>query len=378
VNRVAVIVPCFNEEHRLPVAEVERYLAASSDVGLVMVDDGSRDGTLAVLQGLAARHPGRVSVLHLDGNVGKAEAVRRGVLAALEADPAYVGYFDADLATPLEVADQFAALLDARPDIRMVMGARIALLGRHIARRAHRHYLGRVFATGASLVLGLPVYDTQCGAKLLRVEPGLASLFAQPFVSRWIFDVELIARHLQEPGRTGGQIYEFPLERWTDVGESKVRPTDFMRAFGELGRIFQSYRLASRFDPSLRLLAAPFVRYVGVGGLGTLVHYAVLTALVELMRVAPAQATVAGALAGAGVNYFLNYHFTFASAASHARTLPRFLTVAGLGVVANAYGMRFLTEALGMHYLLAQLGCTLLVLVLGFVLNRLWTFGAST
>jgi dolichyl-phosphate beta-glucosyltransferase len=127
------------------------------------------------------------------------------------------------------------------------MGARVKLSGRHIERRALRHYLGRVFATLAALVLDLHVYDTQCGAKLFRVSDALRAMFAEPFVSRWIFDVELLARFLNQHAARGlvpaarECIYEFPLEAWEDVGASKVKPRDFLAAPLELWRIHRAH-----------------------------------------------------------------------------------------------------------------------------------------
>jgi dolichyl-phosphate beta-glucosyltransferase len=137
-------------------------------------------------------------------------------------------------------------VLEERPEIEVVLGSRVRLLGRRIERRAARHYLGRVFATGASLTLGLPVYDTQCGAKLLRATASTRQVFATPFLARWVFDVELLARYGQA---VAGQapplerrVYELPLQQWTDVAGSKVRPWDFVRSGLQLLRIWRSYR----------------------------------------------------------------------------------------------------------------------------------------
>jgi dolichyl-phosphate beta-glucosyltransferase len=383
--RVRIIVPCYNEATRFDPGAFDAFLASTqastqqgalADVGFLLVNDGSTDATLTMLEGLSARWPQRVQVLDSQPNQGKAEAVRAGMLVAFaESSVSYVGYFDADLATPLDALSEFIATLDDAPQIDLVIGARVALLGRKITRRPVRHYVGRVFATAASAVLGLAVYDTQCGAKLLRVTPITRGLFDKPFGSRWIFDVEMLARYLTRGGHASG-LYELPLRAWTDVGESKVKARDFLRAGGEMAAIYRAYRLPRTFSAFLSVLAAPFVRYVGAGGVGTLLHYLTLALLVEIFRQEPEHATVVGALVGALVNYVLNYHFTFASRASHRSTLPKFLVVAAVSAALSGLGMRFATEQLGLHYLPAQLFCTLLVLVLGFVLNRVWTFRA--
>jgi len=150
------------------------------------------------------------------------------------------------LATPLEAIPGFCDLLEGRPDLLMVFGARVQLLGRAIERRAIRHYLGRVFATAASLVLGIAIYDTQCGAKLFRTLSEIQALFHQPFATRWLFDVEILARWMH--ARRGADrppiediVYEFPLHQWRDVAGSKVKPGDFVKAFLGLALIYWRY-----------------------------------------------------------------------------------------------------------------------------------------
>jgi glycosyltransferase involved in cell wall biosynthesis len=369
--RTLIIVPCYNEEGRFDASALDDFVAEGRDIGFVLVNDGSTDKTLDVLR--AAERRGRVQVIDQQPNQGKAEAVRVGMLQAMRGGADYVGYFDADLATPLDAIPEFVEVLDENPGIGIVIGARVALLGRQIERRASRHYLGRIFATAARLVLAVPVYDTQCGAKLFRNSANMQRLFERPFGSRWIFDVEIFARYLTSFGDRSA-LYELPLRKWTDVGASRVRSLDFLRAGGEMAAIYRTYRLRRDLDILLGLLAAPFSRYVGAGGLGTLLHYLVLILVVELFVVPPAYATVVGACVGAMVNYVLSYHFTFASSAPHGRTLPKFFTVAAISAGLSGLGLWYATHRIGLHYFLAQVLCTGAVLVIGFVLNKLWTF----
>ncbi len=247
---VALVVPCYNEAARLDVALLRDYVLPSRRLAFCFVNDGSSDGTLARLEELCRERSGSAVLLDLQPNRGKAEAVRQGLLAALDWGAPVVGFWDADLATPLSELPRFCQVLEANPEVEIVLGSRVRLLGREIERSAVRHYLGRVFATGASLTLGLPVYDTQCGAKLLRVTPTLRHLLAAPFLTRWVFDVELLARYR---GLVNGgeipierRVYELPLLRWTDVPGSKVRPWDFVRSGLELARIWRAYRRPRR------------------------------------------------------------------------------------------------------------------------------------
>jgi len=244
-RRTVLVVPCFNEAARLPRDAFLRAARDPSGPSFVFVDDGSRDGTGEVLAALRRAAPARIDAASLPKNVGKAEAVRAGMIRAFDEGAEAVGYWDADLATPLEEVPRFAAILKARPDVLAVFGSRVRLLGREVARRPLRHYLGRVFATAASLALELPVYDTQCGAKLFRASPETRALFEEPFLSRWLFDVEILARLVRDRRRRGlsgaPEVYESPLDRWEDVAGSKVKARDFLRAMVEFRRIRARY-----------------------------------------------------------------------------------------------------------------------------------------
>jgi len=370
-----IVVPCYNEATRLDTQAFITALEGDAELGLLFVNDGSTDGTLALLTDLVQRFPDRAELIDQRPNQGKAEAVRVGMLRAMQKGSSYAGFFDADLATPLTELPEFVRVLQNNPQVELVLGARVALLGREIQRKAARHYLGRVFATAASLVLSLPVYDTQCGAKLFRVNERTRQLFARRFGSRWIFDVEVIARYLHARGDRGG-LFELPVRRWTDVGESRVRAVDFARAVGEMAEIYRLYGTRRSVSAWLSLFTAPFVRYIGAGGIGTLLHYVTLLLVVQTTPVKPAMASMLGALVGALTNYVLNYHLTFASNMPHRRTLPRFLVVAALSMAVTGAGMALLTDRLHMHYLVAQFFCTLLVLIMGYALNKMWTFAA--
>jgi dolichyl-phosphate beta-glucosyltransferase len=245
MRRVAVVIPCFNEAPRLDVEAFASAHLEGRELELVFVDDGSTDGTLGVLEAIRARRSGLTAIVEPRPNAGKAAAVRRGVLHALERGPDAVGFWDADLATPLSELPAFVQVLEQHPEVDVVIGSRVKLMGRTIERRAWRHYIGRVFATAASMALELPVYDTQCGAKLFRVTPSIGHVFESPFLARWVFDVELLARllaaHPGGPDAAARSIYELPLTRWADVHGSKLKPIDVVTAAIDLARIRVRY-----------------------------------------------------------------------------------------------------------------------------------------
>ena len=238
-GRCAVVIPCYNESSRLQDVAFLAFVRSQDAVDLCFVDDGSVDDTADRLEALVIEAPERITLLRLPQNRGKAEAVRQGLLWAVAEGYGFAGYLDADLAAPLASAVLLQQELEAYPALVLAIGSRVKLLGWQITRSERRHYLGRVFATFASLTLGLPVYDTQCGAKALRLLPEVVATLQEPFLSRWLFDVELIAR--LRDGVGAGRLREVPLPVWRDPGGSSVRFSDFLKAPWELWRIWRRY-----------------------------------------------------------------------------------------------------------------------------------------
>jgi len=250
MTHVVIVIPCYNEALRLDARRFLRFASRYPRIRFVMVDDASTDNTIDVLRSMEARNPGQFDVLPLASNGGKAEAVRKGLLHGFSQNPLAVGFWDADLATPLEAIPEMLQVIDRDRSINLVFGSRMPLLGRQIKRKPWRKKMGWLFATVASNVLGLNIHDTQCGAKLFRVNPIMEQVFADPFSSGWIFDVELFARWICLDGRDNpDSAYEFPLAQWQDIDGSKLRVKDYINAVAQLGSIWWRYRM-SEWSPS--------------------------------------------------------------------------------------------------------------------------------
>jgi dolichyl-phosphate beta-glucosyltransferase len=214
---LSIVIPAYNEEQRLPpaLARVRAYLDASvrfSTVEIVVVDDGSRDGTAALVETVARQDP-RVRLLRNPGNRGKGYSVRHGML---EARHEWVLFSDADLSAPIEELDK---LLDSalQRSAQVAIGSRAldrSLIGVHQSRM--RELAGVVLNRVMRLVTGLRFADTQCGFKLFRRDAAQL-IFARQQLDNFTFDVEdlFIARILAVPA------VEVPV-RWNNVEGTKV------------------------------------------------------------------------------------------------------------------------------------------------------------
>jgi len=233
-EKICLVIPCYNEAKRL---DFEKYRSVKSNCYFLFVNDGSTDNTLEILKNNLSKN---MFLLDLDKNRGKAEAVRRGFLYT-KALPIFdelewVGFMDADLATPLRELNNFVSYSKFYDEkIDSVWGSRVRKLGSKIERTAVRHYLGRIYATAVHIVLGVKSYDSQCGAKLFRKE-SIDEFFSEPFVSKWSFDVEILLRMKDL------KIIECPVHEWKDVpGGSLKIPSVALRTLYDIIKLRLKY-----------------------------------------------------------------------------------------------------------------------------------------
>jgi dolichyl-phosphate beta-glucosyltransferase len=191
--RLSVVIPAYNEERVIgtTIAKVAPWLESHGENELIVVDDGSLDGTVQVVKELAAQYP-CLQLVQCAKNGGKGKAVKEGVL---QSRGDYVLYTDADLVYPIEGAGPFMEEIDAGADVaigcRSHEGTLFALNPRHFPYIYQRYLVGRIYIRIANLLLALGVKDTQCGFKLLRGEVA-RDIFSRTRSYNFAFDVEVI------------------------------------------------------------------------------------------------------------------------------------------------------------------------------------------
>jgi glycosyltransferase involved in cell wall biosynthesis len=233
---LSIVVPAVNEEKRLPqsLEKIHAYLEAKGwRAEVIVVDDGSRDGTAGVVDAASARFQ-EVRRLSNSTNHGKGFAVRQGMLAA-QGEIAL--FSDADLSTPIEEADKLIAAI--RED-----GYDGAIGSRNLDRKligTHQSLLrqtgGRLFNGAVRFLTGLSFADTQCGFKAFRRDRGRI-LFEQQQIEGFGFDPEILFL----AKRHGLRVAEIPV-RWAHDEGSKVKfVEDGLRMIGQIATIRRNAR----------------------------------------------------------------------------------------------------------------------------------------
>jgi len=242
-NCVGVVIPCYNEEERLSSDEFKDFAHKNLGYHLCFVNDGSTDKTLEVLEALRLANPNQISVYDCEKNGGKAEAVRQGMLH-LAKDPQldYIGFLDADLSTDFRDFHDLVETLE-NSDFKIVSGSRMARMGADITKESARKIISMTINLIIRNILKMPFNDTQCGAKIMQKDI-IPMLFTKPFITKWIFDVEIFIRMRKNYGKDKVQQYicEQPLKRWIHADGSKLSMKDSVKIVGQLAQIAFTYR----------------------------------------------------------------------------------------------------------------------------------------
>lgn len=241
--KTGIIIPCYNEAKRLNITAFVHFIRSEEDYHLCFVNDGSKDGTLQVLEAIQRQCPERISVIDVKQNAGKAAAVRSGARYLYnKSDIGYIGFVDADLSTDFTDFKKLVQSLKEDNKLQLVYGSRRK--GGEIKRNFFRNLLSNIIKSIIYLILGLPIEDTQCGAKVFRKEI-IPIAYDQPFMTRWLFDVEIFIRLKKQFGRNKVMelIKEQALDRWVHVEDSKLSVKDSLLIPYRLITIWMAYNV---------------------------------------------------------------------------------------------------------------------------------------
>lgn len=240
---MVIIIPCYNEYAKLDKAAFTHFLENTENVSIVFSEDGSTDRTLESLREIRAKFASKVHIYLSKENHGKAEAIRSAVIYIYNSRLKFtkIAYIDADLSVSLEECMSIAKSI-SKP-VLFAFGSRISKIDNTIIRTNFRHFSGRFVATITSNLLGIPVYDTQCGCKVFDATMA-RDLFAEAFISRWLFDVEIFFRIIKRYSREEVKEIssEIPLHSWIDFGSSKVKLSYFFKMWHDFYLIKKQYR----------------------------------------------------------------------------------------------------------------------------------------
>jgi len=240
---LSIVIPAYNECARIE-GTLERVMGCIQsrgwDAEVLVIDDGSTDETVAVVQRWMERYE-RLHLVKNQGNRGKGYSVRNGLL---QAAGDIVMFTDADLSAPMQEAERLIAAIDAGADV--AIGSRWLDKQKQIVHQPlYRRFFGRCFNKVTRLFIGLPFRDTQCGFKAFKREAA-QTIFRLQTIERWGFDPEIlfIAQKLKY------RIVEVPVTWGHDERSRMSYLKDGMKMLEEMGQI-RTNSFRGRYDEAI-------------------------------------------------------------------------------------------------------------------------------
>ncbi len=232
---IAIVVPCFNEEKRMDISRWQTIVSRFAGCQWVFVNDGSSDDTSLLINKLTGQN---VYQLDLPTNQGKGNAIRAGLLSIINPSPltplaeldfSRIGYIDSDGAFDVLDIELLLAAAEEKtelvPPFKVIIGSRVKLAGRQIERNKTRHYLGRIISTFVCQGWEEAPYDTQSGFKIFNLDSSFREAVKTPFRTSWFFDIELL---LRLDALDSLRIWEVPLMKWEEIGESSIKVSKYL------------------------------------------------------------------------------------------------------------------------------------------------------
>ncbi len=242
MDKCCIVIPCYNESNRINKAEYLSFLSKNNFFTFLFVDDGSADNTLEILKELNSSCL-QIKYIRLEKNSGKAEAVRFGVTEVLKNDEyKYIGFLDADLAIPLEELKRLYDIISSENKYTLTFLSKVKKKDSEVNQKLERFIIGRILSLMTRISLKLPIYDTQCGCKLMH-KTVAETVFNQPFISSWLFDIEIFWRFIIKYKREFFLKYalEVSLQKLNNTGKTKINIKDLLKLPFEFLKIHSHY-----------------------------------------------------------------------------------------------------------------------------------------
>jgi dolichyl-phosphate beta-glucosyltransferase len=234
--KIACLLPFYNESSRINTSTFHQLFSAFPYIDFFLLNDGSTDNTQMCLDEFQNAHT-HVRNISFPKNQGKAEVIRVAMLDFIDKDYEYIGFLDSDFATPLSEFDRLAKIAKSE-NLDLIFGSRVKLKGWDIHRNLIRHWASRMILTLVNTLFKLEIYDTQCGCKIFH-KSILHTAFSKPFVTKWLFDIEVFIRCLQHSSDL--KIKEIPLLSWKEIKGSKLKLKDFALVPYNIFKIYRKY-----------------------------------------------------------------------------------------------------------------------------------------
>lgn len=231
--RRSVVIPYFNELKRFPLDLFIKHTKEMSNTAFVLVDDGSTDGlTPMIVELLKIHRLDNVTIIVQKQNLGKASSLHTGFTFSLSMHCSEIGFLDADFSTSIEELVQLFDIMSFT-DSDAVIRTRQSASDNTVESELYRLIAGKIFAAFVRLYFRINLLDTQCGAKVFKVNKTLLNSLQQPIINPWLYDLQLILPIIYSKGL----VTEVRLKKWINGPESKFNTHKGLHALFKLRQI---------------------------------------------------------------------------------------------------------------------------------------------